>query len=76
VAQDGKVIDDSVRLTLEPGQQVARYLYQELDCRNFKGSLILQAQNGATFFAIALLEKQGLLTVTPMIPGKAPGLTD
>jgi hypothetical protein len=63
--------------TLLPGEQKARYLWQDLAVRaNFKGSLVLRGQSGASFVAVALLQKQGLYTVIPLIPGKAPGIPD
>jgi sugar lactone lactonase YvrE len=75
VGQDGTVVDDTVTLTVGPEQQVAKYLWQDLPARkNFKGSLVLRGQNSATFVAVVLVEKQGLLTVIPLISGKAPGV--
>jgi hypothetical protein len=74
VGQDGTVVDDTVTVTLLPGQQIARYLWQDLARTNFKGSLVLRGQSGATFIAVALVEKQGLLTVIPLVSGKAPGV--
>ncbi len=75
VGQDGNVVDDTVTVTLSPGQQVARYLWQDLArSTNFKGSFVLRGQNGATFVAVALADKQGLLTVVPLIAGKAPAV--
>ena len=75
VGQDGIVVDDSVTITLTPGQQISRYLWQDLPARtNFKGSLVLRGQNGATFAALALIDKQGIYTVIPLISGKAPGV--
>jgi hypothetical protein len=76
VAQDGTVVDDTVTLTLVPGQQIARYLWQDLGHTDFKGSLVLRGQDGATFVAVALVEKQGVLTAIPLISGKAPGVPD
>ena len=70
VGQDGTVINDNVTMQVGPGQQIARYLWQDLAPANFRGSLVLRGQNGQTFFAIALLEKQGIYTVIPLIPGK------
>ena len=74
VGQDGNVLDDGITMTLGPGQQSARYLWQDLARVDFKGSLVLRGQAGAMFIAVALSEKQGLLTVIPLIPGKAPGV--
>jgi hypothetical protein len=77
VGQDGTVVDDTVTVTLGPGQQIARYLWQDLPARaNFNGSLVLRGQAGASFIAVALLQKQGLFTVIPLISGKAPGIPD
>jgi hypothetical protein len=77
VGQDGTVVDDTVTVTLGPGQQIARYLWQDLPARaNFNGSLVLRGQSGASFIAVALLQKQGLFTVIPLISGKAPGIPD
>jgi hypothetical protein len=74
VGQDGTVVDDTVTVTLLPGQQIARYLWQDLARTNFKGSLVFRGQNGATFIAVALVEKQGVMAVIPLISGKAPGV--
>jgi hypothetical protein len=74
VAQDGTVVND-ITVTLSPGTQIATYLKQSFSGRNdFKGSLVLRGQNGATFVAVALNYKQNLLTVIPLISGKAPGI--
>jgi sugar lactone lactonase YvrE len=74
VGQDGTVLDDSITVTLGPGQQIARYFWQDLSRMDFKGSVVLRGQAGAVFIAVALSEKQGLLTVIPLIPGKSPGV--
>jgi hypothetical protein len=75
VGQDGTVVDDTVTVTLFPGEQIARYLSQDLAARaNFKGSLVLRGQSGATFIAVALVDKQGIFTTIPVISGKAPGV--
>lgn len=76
VGQDGTVLDDTRIVTLGPGQQIAKYLWQDLVPMKFRGSLVLRGQNGQTFFAIGLLEKQGLYTIIPLSPGKAPGVPD
>jgi len=72
VGQDGRVVDDSITVTLGPGQQIARYLWQDLSRMDFRGSLVLRGQAGAMFIAVALSEKHGILTVIPLIPGKSP----
>jgi hypothetical protein len=76
VGQDGVVVDDTVTVTLGPGEQIARYLWQETARTNFKGSLVLRGQEGAGFIAVALLDKQGLLTAIPLIAGKASSVPD
>ncbi len=76
VGQDGTVIEDVTLPQLNPGTQMAAYVYQApiSGPTNFKGSLVLRGQNGATFVAVALNFNQSLLTVIPLIPGKAPGV--
>jgi hypothetical protein len=74
IAQDGSVLDDSVTVTLGPGQQAAKYVSQDLSRVSFKGSLVLRGQAGAMFVVVALSEKQGVLTDIPIIPGKFPGV--
>jgi len=75
VGQDGTVVDDTVTVPLGPGEQIARYLWQDLAASaDFKGSVVLRAQDGATFLVVALVEKQGILTAIPVISGKAPGV--
>jgi len=76
VDQEGGLVDDSVTLTLLPKQQIARYLYQDLARQQFKGSMVLRAQQGGSFVAIALVQHQKLLTVIPVISGKAPSIPD
>jgi sugar lactone lactonase YvrE len=74
VGQDGSVLDDSAAIILGPGQQIARYLSQDLSRVSFKGSLVFRGQAGAMFIAIALSQKQGVLTEIPIIPRKYPGV--
>ena len=74
VGQDGSVLDDSVTITLGPGQQIARYVSQDLPRVSFKGSLVLRGQDGAMFVAVALWQKQGILTEIPIIPRRFPGV--
>jgi hypothetical protein len=74
VGQDGTVIS-VITKNLNPGTQIATYLKQDFaGVADFKGSLVLIGQNGATFVAVALQYKQNLLTVIPLISGKAPGI--
>jgi hypothetical protein len=70
ISQDGTVFDDTIApIDLGPGQQIARYLWEELASRypKFRGSLAIRGQNGQTFVVFALLDKQGLLTAIPVI---------
>jgi hypothetical protein len=76
VGQDGVVVDDTITETLGPGEQTASYLRQEMARTDFKGSLVLRGQAGASFIAVALLDKQGFLTVVPLIAGKASSVPD
>jgi sugar lactone lactonase YvrE len=76
VRQDGGVLDDSVTVTLGPGQQIARYVWQDLSRIDFKGSLVLEGQAGGMFIAIGLSQRQDFLTVIPLIPGKSPGVSN
>jgi hypothetical protein len=76
VDQNGAVVDDTVRITLGPGQQRARFLHQDLDRLRFRGSMVLRAQGGKTFVAAALLRRQGRLTVIPVTAEKAAGVPD
>jgi hypothetical protein len=66
VDQSGTIVDDSVVIEIGPGQQIARYLWEDLDCPRFRGSLILFAQEGQPFVLLPIVEKQGLFTALPM----------
>jgi hypothetical protein len=76
VDQDGNLVDDTVSITLQPGQQIARYLWQDFNRPTFifQGSVVLRAQGGLAFVAMALVQNQQLFTATPVIPGKAPNI--
>jgi sugar lactone lactonase YvrE len=76
VDQEGVVVDDTVTFTLAPNEQIARYLYQDLARSQFKGSMVLRAQGGGSFVAVALLQNQKALTVIPVIPVKASSIPD
>ena len=69
VQPDG-AINDHIVLNLGPGGQTARYLWQDLPCASFQGSLLIRGQAGANFIAVALIDNQGLLTAIPLISGK------
>jgi hypothetical protein len=58
---------------LAPFRQVARFLHEYVTARlSFKGSMVLVGQGGKTFAVVALAQSQGLVTVVPVIPSKAP----
>ena len=67
VAQDGALAGDSVAINLGPGEQISRYLSQDFAFTKFRGSLVISSLNGETFLAVALLDKQGLFTMLPLI---------
>jgi hypothetical protein len=74
VAQNGNLVDDFLLPSIGPREQVAQYLYDWMNRRDFKGSLMIRGVNGATFVAVPLCDKQSVLTALPLISGKAPGL--
>ncbi len=76
VDQDGQVVDDSVTFTLEPKQQSGRYFLGDMARPQFKGSLVLRAQEGGSFIAVALRQYQTLFAVVPVISGKASRVPD
>ena len=71
---NGNVVDDSVSFKVGPGQQIARYFYQDLNQSTFQGSVVLRAQGGGIFVAVALVQIQQLFVVIPVIPTKAPNI--
>ncbi len=78
VDQEGNLVHDYIDISLEPGEQIARYLHQELNNSHFqfKGSIILRTEGIGAFTAVAFLQNQWLFTVIPVTPGKAPHLPD
>lgn len=76
VDQDGQVVDDSATIALAPKQQIARHLNRDLARPQFKGSMVLRAQEGGSFVAVALRQYQTLFTVVPVISGKASRVPD
>jgi hypothetical protein len=76
VDQAGAIVNDAVTLQIDPGQLITRYLWQDLDCSNFRGSLILKSQNGQPFVSIAAVEKQGLFSALQVVPENAPGASN
>jgi len=76
VDTEGNVVDDSATIPLSPGEQLAQYLFQDLGFQEFEGSVVLRAQSGGTFVAVALIQNQTLFTVVPVEAGKAPHIPD
>ncbi len=76
VDQEGQVVEDSVTFTLAPKQQTSRYLNRDVARPQFKGSMVLRAQEGGSFIAVALRQYQTLFTVVPVISGKASRVPD
>jgi hypothetical protein len=72
VDTDGNVVDDTVTIQLSPGEQIARYFFQDFDFSEFKGTVVLRAQGDGSFVAVGLIQNQDLFTVTPVEAGKAP----
>ncbi len=63
-------------ITLDPGKQVARFLFQDVGDPNFKfqGSAVLKSETGSKFSAVALVQVQDpnlIFTAIPVIKGKA-----
>jgi sugar lactone lactonase YvrE len=72
VDSNGIVVDDTVRITLNPGQQIARYFNQDFTNRpTFQGSIVLRAQGGGAFIIVGLVQNQQFYTAIPVIPNKA-----
>ena len=78
VDQMGKLDKDRISIRLAPGQQVARYLHEDLNDSEFryKGSIVIRAQGGGSFTAIGVFQNQDQFTAIPVIPGKAAHLPD
>jgi sugar lactone lactonase YvrE len=75
VDSNGIVVDDTKSLALNPGQQIARYFNQDFANRPaFQGSIVLRAQEGGTFIAVALIQNQLVFTAIPVIPSKAANI--
>ena len=65
--QDGTVVEEPIVIDLGPGEQIARYLLQDVARDDFKGTLVLSAPEGGSFAAFAFLDKEGLLAAIPLI---------
>jgi hypothetical protein len=71
---NGILVDNSLTIPLGPGRYQAGYLFEILDCLDFKGSVVFRGQNSATFVVMSILDKGGLITSMPVTSGKAPGV--
>jgi sugar lactone lactonase YvrE len=76
VDRDGTVLEDNATLKLGPREYFGGYLYQEFDAADLKGSFVMRGKGGATFVVMALLDKKGILTALPVVPGKFPGVSN
>ncbi len=75
VDPNGTVVDDSVTIRLGPKEQIARFLHEDLSSTlKFKGSMVLRAQGGLSFVAVALVQNQGIYTVIPVGLGKSANI--
>jgi hypothetical protein len=66
-------------ITLDPGKQVARFLFQDVNDPNFnfQGSVVLKSDTGSKFAAVALVQVKDpnvLFTAIPVIRGKSSGV--
>ncbi len=66
-------------ITLDPGKQIARFLFQDVNDPNFafQGSVVLKSESGGKFAAVALVQDQEptvLFTAIPVIKGKSAGV--
>ncbi len=65
----------SFNITLNPGGQLAKFLWQDdPSFLTFKGSMVLIGQGGASFAVVALVQNGSLYTVIPVIPAKASSI--
>jgi sugar lactone lactonase YvrE len=78
VDEEGNLVDDSISISLLPGQHYARYLHEDLNDPGlrFKGSIVIRAQAGGGFTAVAFVQNQDQFTAIPVNPGKASHLPD
>jgi sugar lactone lactonase YvrE len=77
VDTNGIVVDDSVSVTLNPGQQFAKYFNQDFSNRPiFQGSIVLRTQGEGAFVAVALSQNQHIFTAIPIIPSVATNISN
>ena len=79
VDDEGVVVDDTVTIQLQPGEQKAKYFveyFKSINPWEFSGTAVFRAQDGGTFIAVSLIQNQTLFTVAPVGSGKAPDIPD
>jgi hypothetical protein len=76
VDAEGNVVDDTVTVELSPGEQTAKYFFQDLGFSDFEGTVVLTTQSGGAFIAVGLIQNQALFTVVPVVPGMAPSIPE
>ncbi len=69
----------SQAISLDPGKQVARFLFQDVSDPNFsfQGSAVLKSDTGGKFVAVSLVQVQDpnvLFTAIPVINGKSANI--
>jgi hypothetical protein len=75
--ESGEIVDNTIPdpLKIGPQKQLSVFLHDLLPARQrFRGSMVLVAQGGKRFAAVSLVLNGGLLTVVPVIPGRAPNV--
>jgi hypothetical protein len=73
VNENGTVRDTTLTKQLGPNEQLARFLHEDLVSHaTFRGSMVLTGVGGTRFVAVALLDKNGLLSAIPALSSKAP----
>jgi hypothetical protein len=72
VREDGTIVDDTISIPLEPGQQISEYLSERNAAYlKFRGTLVIRTGEGKPFIALAVLYRDSLFAVVPAIPVKS-----
>ncbi len=75
VVDNSGTVQKSFNISLNPGAQLAKFLYQDDPTfSKFKGSMVLMGQGGGSFAVVALVQNSSLYTVIPVIPAKAANI--
>jgi hypothetical protein len=75
VREDGTTAATLAPITLQPGQQIAQFFFQDpAASKTFKGTAVLIGQNAKKFSVVALVQNQGLFTAIPVTAGKASNI--